>query len=491
MVYRVAYMQTSNLRVAVSAGLSLFWVIFIWGFWGKGPYALGINTALYLGALLVFLVWILRSEGRYREHDLAWILPLGFMCLSFALYENPFFKMFSLVVFPAMLALFYNYAWIGDKEKKTWNYQFLAKMFERTASIISAIGESAKSFLGILTVRGGGKKETTIRVITGVLVLLVALFVILPLLSTADAAFADKLGGLYDFIREIFSTSIIGKVAMFLFLSVMTLSLVIAWAKPEELAEQPDERTRDPIIWGITLVGVLIFYAIFLWVQLDRLWVGELPFDFKETESLVKSGFWQLLVLSFLNLAVFFFLYRKTSAGVQKILGLFTIASLLLLVSSAHRMWLYVTYYGFSYEKFYASYVVLFCAILFVWLLSRMITAKRANIVKFVAFQFLWMYALVALFPVEQFILKANVVLKEKPNSQIRLFEMTMLSPDVLAQIKDYQRAGVLEESKDYLNRESGRNPDEQFDWNPWIEEQEKILAEKKWYETTVSGWLQ
>ena len=64
-----------------------------------------------------------------------------------------------------------------------------------------------------------------------------------------------------------------------------------------------------------------------------------------------------------------------------------------------------------------------------------------------------------------------DIGLSLKPGSKIKLFEMTMLSPDVLSQIKKYKTEGKLEED----------------DWNPWIEKQEKIIQDKKWYEATLS----
>ena len=310
------------------------------------------------------------------------------------------------------------------------------------------------------------------RILIGLALLLFSLLIIVPLLSSADPLFAAKLKPFYDAIINILSASIVAKIVVFMVLGIGTLTSLIAWGRPHAIASTAKEVNRDVVITSIVLGGILAVYLLFLWIQLDRLWVGALPFDFKETESLVKSGFWQLLFLSLVNLAIFFFLYRKTESIGQKLLGTFSFASILLLVSSTHRMALYVTYYGFSYEKFYASYTVLFCVILFLWLLSRLFVSKKSNIVKFLALQFLWMFALISVFPVELFILKSNMTLVTKQDSKIRLSEMTMLSPDVLAQIKKYKEKGELKGESD---------------WNPWVTKQEKRIQDKKWYEFTLS----
>jgi hypothetical protein len=246
----------------------------------------------------------------------------------------------------------------------------------------------------------------------------------------------------------------------------------------------------DPIISGIVLGGILIIYLFFLWVQLQRLWVGSLPFDFRETEHLVKSGFWQLFFLSIINILIYFFTYRKTHLLVQRILAAFTFASFLLLSSAGYRMGLYITYYGLSYEKFFASYTVLFCTILFIWLISRLFIGRRSNIIKFLIILFIWMYSAAAIFPVEQFILRTNVALSKLSESRIRLFELTMLSPDVLALVKNYQQQGVLQEKIPYFPHEGSGKPENNFDWTPWIKKQEKRVAEKKWYEYNLMNLI-
>ena len=462
-------------KIAYSVALALFCVVFLWGFWSRGPFALGINAFVFFLGIIIFFVEILRRGERYQSRDLVWILPFVLMALSFAIYENPFFKICTLFVFPIAFAFFYNYAFISEKAQKVWNISFYASVVERMGSFVLFIGQSVSSLFSIFTFRSDTRGATLKRIGVGVLILIVALLVILPLLSSADSAFADKLGSISDLLKNIFSSSLVGRLSVFLILAIGILSAVLGWGRSNELAESTEEKIIDALIAGIVLVGVLVFYALFIWVQLDRLWVGTLPFAFAETESLVKSGFWQLLFLSVLNLGIFFVLYRKTTPLIKKILSVFTIASFLLLISAGHRMILYVTNYGFSYEKFYALYAVLFCAILFLWLFSRLFVAARSNVLKFVAFQFLWMFALVSIFPVEQFIVRTNVSLVSRSDSRIKLFEMKMLSPDVLGVVSQYNRQGMFSH--------------ETFDWNPWIEEQKMKIVDKKWYEFTVSNF--
>ncbi|MEY4722896.1 MAG: hypothetical protein RLZZ324_409, partial [Candidatus Parcubacteria bacterium] len=253
-------------------------------------------------------------------------------------------------------------------------------------------------------------------------------------------------------------------------------------------------------IAGIVLGGILALYALFLFIQAKHLWAGALPFDFKDVEASVKSGFWQLFWLSVLNILIFAGTYRKTSQGVQYLLSAFTFASFFLLASAAHRMGLYVTYYGFSYEKFFAAYTVLFCAILLCWLFTRVFAKAHADILRFTATLFLWMFGLVCVFPVEQFVFHANLALARLPQSQIRIYELTMLSPDVLGSVERAQSSGALKESSDILEREKAAwssyggqgtpEADHARGWAAWVTRGKGLIDEKAWYERNLSNVL-
>lgn len=453
------------------AGLALFWVLFLWNFWNRGPYALGLNAFIFLSLLFGLFIWALRKNGKYTSSDLAWIIPISLIIISFLLYDNPFLKMVSLLVLPAVFTLFYSQALRDNKRVSYWGYEFVMNVASRLFSVLGQISESAKTYLNFIIPADRTYKRIIVRVVAGIIILLVAaLTVFVPLLSSADTVFSQKVQVITNWIQNIFSTPIAYKTIVFATLSVLLFSLLTALTKQFDYTEKgEDAKQIDSIIVGIVLGGILCIYMLFLWVQINRLWVGALPFDFKETEQLVKSGFWQLLALSIINILIYFFAYRKTIPTVQNILAAFTAASLLLLASAEHRMGLYVTYYGFSYEKFFASYTVIYCTILFLWLISQLFRGQKANIIKFVALLFLWMFALVSVFPVEQFIFRINMALYDLKDSRIILSEMKMLSPDVLTLVKKNQGKGFLEQDG--------------HDWNNWITKQEKIVAEKTWYE--------
>jgi len=482
---RATFNKDIVLKLIFSTLLSVFWVVFFWNVWDREIYVLGFNAFVFLMGFIGLFIWMLVSKKKYNHKDLLWIIPIILITISFLLYDNPFIKIVTMLVLPVSFIVFYNYAMLEDKAKRKWDLYFGANILKRVFKIVGSIGKSATLYLEPIIPVNRKYKKIISKVLFGVIIfLIIALTIFIPLLSSADSKFGDMMQVIYNWIQELLSLPFIYRIIVAVLFSIVIFATVLAWSKRFNYQEKTDTTGNvDDIIAGIVLGGMVILYLLFLWVQINRLWVGELPFDFKETENLVKSGFWQLFVLTLLNILIFFFIYKKTKGVVQSILILFTISSLLLLVSAGYRMGLYVIFYGFSYEKFFASYTVLFCAILLLWLIARLFIEKKVDIIKFVAILFIWMFGLVSILPMEQFILRSNVALSQRESSRIRLFELTMLSPDVLGLIKQYQKAGALDEPVGYLSREDNSDENSQFDWTPWIDKQEARVADKEWYE--------
>lgn len=473
------------------AGLGLFWVIFIWGFWQKGIFALGLNTSVFL--VLTFIIFSKiyhRTEGAnegklFQKQNAVWLVPVFFIILSFFLYENPFIKTINLFVYPVAFLLFYWHAQFGKEGKFL---SILPKILHIDMGLFENIGKAGTTYFDFLIPKQDSKKARVSSILIGIaLFILIAFTVIIPLLSSADKVFGQRIDFIYNWFKEFITTAVFAKFVFLYIFSVVSLAFSITWMttlKSEEKTERTGKKV-DSIVAGIVLGGILVLYSLFLAIQFNYLFLGNLPIDFKTTETLVKSGFWQLFALTIVNIAIFLFTFRKTSAFVQKILTFFTAASFLLLLSAGYRMGLYVAFYGLSYEKLYASYTVIFCAILLIWLFTKFSKKGEVDIIKFLAFLFLWMYSLIAVFPAEQFIARTNIALSRYPESRINLYELTMLSSDVLGLVKK-EKNGTLAYSRnqDPLSMKELQP----IDWQPWINRQEERLRKKRWYERNLGN---
>jgi len=222
-------------EVGISLLLSLFFIIFLWSFWSKDVFALGINFALYLASVTLFFVSRLRKNLKYSTSDLAWIIPLLLLSLSFALYENPFFKACCLLAFPIVLSLFYSYAWVDKKKEIDWDGLFIAKIIKHVFSFFTFLITSARLSFNAIYDKEKTKRGMVKRILIGLALLLFSLLIIVPFLSSADPLFAQKLKPFYDAIIDILSASIVAKIIVFIVLSIGTLASLLAWGRSQEL----------------------------------------------------------------------------------------------------------------------------------------------------------------------------------------------------------------------------------------------------------------
>jgi hypothetical protein len=490
-------------RIAIlwSILLSAGWAALLWNFWDRGVFALGVNAAVYLAALASLFLWMARSKGIDLRENLRWVVPIFLIIASYALYDNPFLKSVSLLVLPVLFAGFLNHAFLEEKGRHPWDLRLLLTLVGRVAGFLFGLWHAAALHLQLIENAENRRHETLRRVVLGVVLFLaIASAVIVPLLASADATFGAQTDAILQWFGRFISADTVMKILVAAILSVATVAALVEWCKPFARTLRDDAPAQvDSIVSGIVLGGTLALYLLFLGIQVRHLWIGSLPFDFNDAEAVVKSGFWQLLFLTIINIVIAFLTYRRTTAPVQGILLAFTGASLLLLASAAHRMALYVTTYGFSYEKAFAAYAVLYCAVLLVWLIVRMSSRGRADILHFGIMLFLWMYAALTILPVEQAVFRGNVALAERPGSRIRLYEMTMLSTDVLGIAERYAAEGLLAERQPFTwhGEESGipaitdggvgtTHPL----WERWFARQKDIVAQKAWYERTLTDLL-
>lgn len=443
----------------------------MWGIWTKEVHALGWNLTVYVALLLLLFTHAGRLE-RPGARDYVWLVPVLLIALSFALFENPYVKAVNMLVLPLLFVSYCIITSTRHHERVVWNTSWMWRMVERALGFVNQIEPSIAAIMHALI--PGGKRQSDLlkRIVIGLAILLfVSLLLFIPLLSNADPAFAKMMQSVEEFVLHLVALETLLKLAVFLVLTVLTLAGLFHWTKEEEFSAQKEEKRMDAVVSGIVLGGILALYVLFLFTQLKTLWLVELPEEFLSTEQLVKSGFWQLFFLSGINVFLFMLYYRRTSKQVQNMLTVFMFASLLLLLSAAKRMGMYVLYYGFSYEKFFAAYTVLFSLFLFLRLIAALFQKEKTDILRYLVLAFVWMYAVATVLPVEQMIFRTNRALALRSDSRIDMHELHMLSGDVFR-----------------LGKE--QNIEHPGDWDEWIVEKRIIANQKHFYEKTLTDLL-
>ncbi len=495
----VPEIQLKREIAGVAAFLSLFWVVCLWNFWSLGIHAMGANAALFFGGLLGLVARTYSSRGLELERSWIWAMPFGLLAASYALHDNTYIKTINLFLFPIGLGAIC----LLNLRRTRVTFGYLLSTIGLTLVGPFQYLDSAFATQPRPSLRPQRKlferQSLESRILLGVLISGVVIFCfVVPMLSSADEVFSQRMDNAYDYtigpLLDLFEMSLVWRVLTFLMLSVLLVSFAVRLTEAHRPDDPVSSAPRDSVIAGILLVSVSLIYLLFLWIQLERFWLTTLPLDFEATERLVKNGFWQMLILTAFNLVLQIVTYRRTVAPVQAILFGFCLASVLLLASAAHRMYLYVTIYGLSHEKFFASYAVIYCAFLFLLFFWLFIRRQDADLIRIAAYAGIWVFAITTILPVEQVMVRVNLALARRPNSRINVDQMELFGADAYPLIIGQARQ-ISPEAYFKLDERTRRSqiwivPGSNLatPWSQWCERIERRIASQKWYERNLSS---
>ena len=434
--------------------LSFFTVLSQWGFWGDGVYALGLNTSLSGIAFIVLLVY---SESRRLELQFfSHLLPVILVLFSLFIYENPWLKLISIAVLPLMLGVAHAFRNTRNNNDVYWNEAYLTKITCRLMEPFHRLGYARKKLLVTLMpnspfLRGSIAQRFSL----GLLILLPLSIVVLILLCSVDDRFAELINRLLDSFFGSINIEVFLKVFFVALTMILLMAVILAWQRVLLPPSREIEIAQvDSVSSGVVIGGLLMIYLLFLAVQIEHLMVDSLPIDLGSAEHLVKSGFWQMFLLSIINVVLFYKMIDRTNGTVRSLLAVFIVSSCLLAVSACWRLVLYVYYYGLSYEKFFASYTAIYTAFVFVTLGIGLTVSKRQNVLRLLVMSAIWFYSVAAVLPIERIIFKTNLALAEHAESRIELVHLTFLSLDVYGLVTAERERGGLQ----------------QLDWDIWME---------------------
>lgn len=213
-----------------------------------------------------------------------------------------------------------------------------------------------------------------IYVLLGLIIAVPVLLFVFPLLISADALFEQLISGLMTFNEEHVGLWII-KLAFALCLAPFLFGFLYALRRPEKLKEKASHVpfTVDTALPVTVLLVVDVLYLFFLAVQFAGLFGGGKYLDATGISyaDYARSGFFQLVTVSVFNLALVMAclqVSKKEGRGWQGVRLLSTVlvgASVVMLVSAAWKMTLYVTMYGLSFKRLLTYWGMVMLAIFF------------------------------------------------------------------------------------------------------------------------------
>ncbi|MET8089521.1 DUF4173 domain-containing protein [Micromonospora sp. NPDC005220] len=213
------------------------------------------------------------------------------------------------------------------------------------------------------------------RILTSLAVSAVLLTLFGLLFSSADAVFANLVGGLLPTISP---TGVIGWVIRLLLIGGGLLGGAYLISRPPDLEglRPTPSRPVHRLEWTLPLVLLDALFAVFVLVQLTVLFGGAghvLRTAGLTYAQYARGGFWQLLAVTALTLLVIAIAARRAPKAtrvdrllVRVLLGTLTALSLVIVASALYRMQVYTDAYGATRLRLVVSTVELWLGLLFV-----------------------------------------------------------------------------------------------------------------------------
>ena len=337
------------------------------------------NVGFTVTYVLMHLGYFIYSFKRATEHKFLYFVTLGIeivLCTSFFLHDNGLIKFVTVIALTFLSAFTLNGISSSYISTDGTFIKVLDVLFVFCIEPFINIVKLVRAFFTALKT----KNNKILLVLLGVLVSVPFLFLVVPLLSSADAAFNS-------IIKRVFSD--IAAMIFSIFLTVILLPMTTSYSFTTAKGITADKNIsfnskpgKIPAIFLNTILSVISFiYVVFLVSQLAYIsdtFAFLLPADYTAAEF-ARSGFFQMSAITALNLFLTFLVsvIEKPKANgrlplsTKLILTFFTAFSLFLTVNSFIRMSMYIDMYGLTQLRVLTRVFMIMLCVIFVIVLIR------------------------------------------------------------------------------------------------------------------------
>ena len=355
------------LAAAVGAAFALCFVDAGWG----------VNFVVYALLWSVCAHLALKKLGLARlSRDLVWYGGGLLLALTVFWTANPFVQFVSAAGCLLLQCLWALNAIVSIRD---WHFGKAAGAVIRL--VFRSLGRVLEPFSHLAarrkSRRGSGRGK---YILLGLVIAVPLAWITLALLSSGDAVFRSLLERLFLRLEWDDLGTVCRSAGAFFFAGIGFYALLCAQTDRPEPETQPEPRRADTLV-AVTFTAVLAgIYLLFCGVQIAVLFRGSavsLPEGYTYARY-AREGFFQLLAVSAINVLLVIVSQRRfvPSAPLRTLLCVISGCTVLMELSSAWRMILYVQVYGLTFLRIL---VLWFLGVLAVILAGAVITVFRPS----------------------------------------------------------------------------------------------------------------
>ena len=366
-----------------------------------------LNVILFIIPLLVFLILILKQNKKIKNKwGLLFIIPIVLLSISYFIYDNDFVRRFNVLAIPGLILMMYIYTIEPTYKIPDFIKNIAYLIFEPFNCIGKFYNLVSLELNKLFKISDKSKKR-----IKSFLIVIPIVIIVLVLLSNADMIFGNMFTGFFNLFKSIKIDHIVGRVIrgliFFTYFGAVINYLMFNY-KGEKVKETKPFKLDNYTI-KLLLTSLNVIYIVFDFIQIKSLMLHQVAKNINYAQY-ARAGFFELMAISFINLVIILMSkhskedtkYNKTMSVIMVLL------TLIIIVSSAFRMHMYESAYGYT-ELRLLVYASLITEIVLLIPTIAYILNSKVNIFKYYMIILVTAYTVLALTPLDHIIANNNI----------------------------------------------------------------------------------
>ena len=366
-----------------------------------------LNVILFIIPLLIFLVIILKQNKKINnKFGLLFIIPIILLSASYFIYDSDFTKALNMFIIPGLIIMMYMYTMYPTYKLSEFIKNGICLVFEPLnciGKLYRLVGNGLSKVFKI--------SETGKRKIKAFFIVLPIVVIILWLLSSADMVFNNIFENFFNLFEKIKIDNILGRlvrgVIIFTYLGAVINYLVFSYKGIKE--DKKESFKVDSYTIKLLLTSLTVVYIVFDIIQIRSLIFHQVTSNINYAEY-ARSGFFQLMAISVINLIILLISkHSEEETKYSKIISIvLVILTLVIIGSSAYRMYMYESAYGYTVLRLLV-YISLITEVILLIPTVLYILNSKVNIFKYYMIILVTVYTFVALIPMNYIIANNNI----------------------------------------------------------------------------------
>ena len=271
---------------------------------------IGISMLLFSCIANGIIIYLLHRKNKIQNKKGFFLLvPIILLSSTYFIFANKTFYMAN--IFVILILNILMYAIVINKEKyfmkqgyNSWN--FLKSNITEFNNGIEFTKEKSKEYIKI---SDKVKKENIKKIAISLLIVFAIVGVVIALLASADSIFANifsNIGHIFENIQLNNMFSIILRIAIIVIVYIIVLNFILNLKESNVNQEEKSKKDNSKYIFTIKilLIALNIVYLVFCFIQISSLFAKININESFNYSSYARTGFFQLMIVSFINFAV-------------------------------------------------------------------------------------------------------------------------------------------------------------------------------------------